>query len=197
MPTGVAYAEVEDRRARDLLEANGVPLEPEAIVKALDSGIEVIQGAAAHVAGELGLREAVPKLRAIAATPDDTVRAEAGFALARMDEDGGREALAECIQLPVEAYLSAGTAAGFLARLGDPSGFPNVERALASANQIIRMVGVKQLYFFAGLEGVDPFPLFERALADDDPGIRSTALAQLRELDDPRAKRLVESASDS
>lgn len=190
-PRDVPYVELDDRYALAVLEANGYAHTAEGLGAALASEVEVLQGAAAHAAGELGERSLVAKLKELAAEPDDTVRAEAAYALARLGEEEGRVALRACLEQPPQAYLCPSLAAGFLARLGDAAGFPVLERALAVDNELVRTVACKQLYFFAGLEGVDVFPLFEQALADSDEGVRDLAAAQLRELDLPEARRLL------
>lgn len=176
-PAGVPYAELDDHQARALLEANGIAVGHEA----LEHPAEVISAAAARVLGADGDVSAVEPLRALARRPDDTRRAEAAFALARLGErDEGIALLRDLLELPVEAYTAPLLAAGSLARLGDPSGLATIERGLSSDNQIVRRIAVKQLFHFAGIADVEP--LFERALADSDRGVAEQARAELREL---------------
>lgn len=163
----VPLADAEDVHAEDILTANGVPLNAGGLQLALDSGIELLQAAAARVAGAHGERAAIDSLRALAAGNGDTDRAAAAYALARLGEEQGVEALIACLDLPVEAYVAPVQAAGALARLGDMRGLGVVERALRSSNEIVRAVATKQLGFF----GEQGRPLLEQALRDDDPEI--------------------------
>ena len=163
----VPLAEGEDVHAEDILTANGVPLTAEGLQLALDSGIELLQAAAARVAGARGERAVVDSLRALATGTGDTDRAAAAYALARLGEPDGVEALIACLELPTEAYVAPTQAAGSLARLGDMRGLGVVERALGSSNELIRAVATKQLGFF----GEQGRPLLERALDDSDPEI--------------------------
>jgi len=163
----VPLADAEDVHAEDILTANGVPLTAQGLQLALDSGIELLQTAAARVAGAHGETAVVDSLRAFAAGGGDTDRAAAAYALARLGEPQGVEALIACLDLPFEAYVAPVQAAGSLARLGDMRGLGVVERALRSSNELVRAVATKQLGFF----GEEGGPLLERALGDADPEI--------------------------
>jgi HEAT repeat protein len=168
---GVPFADAEDAHAEDILKANGVPLTAEGLKAALDSGIELFQAAGARVAGARGERSVLELLRALAFGPGDTDRAAAAYALARLGEADGVEALVACLDLPINAYVAPVQAAGSLARLGDTRGFTVVERALRSSNEIVRAVATKQLPFF----GDEARPLLESALSDPDPEIARQA----------------------
>jgi HEAT repeat protein len=163
----VPLAAGEDVHAEDILTANGVPLTAQGLQLALDSGIELLQAAAARVAGAHGERAVVESLRALASGTGDTERAAAAYALARLGEPEGVEALIACLELPFEAYMAPMQTAGSLARLGDMRGLGVVERAMHSSNEIVRAVATKQLGFF----GEQGRPLLERALNDADPEI--------------------------
>lgn len=195
VPADVPYNELEDVRARQLLDANGVEPEHTVLLRALDSEIDTIAAAAARVLGADGIKEAIPRLKELAAKEGDTVRAEAAYALARIGEPEGVAALEACLELPADAYVAPMLAAGSLARLGSDRGRETVARALESGNALIRMIAAKQLRAFADLDLDTALPLFERALADSDDGVRWEALAQLRELDDPRVAPLIEKAA--
>jgi HEAT repeat protein len=180
---GVPFADAEDQHAEDILTANGVPLTASGLQAALDSDVEVLQSAAARVAGAGAERGVLESLRALASGNGDTVRAAAAYALARLGEVDGVAALLACLELPIEAYLAAVQAAGSLARLGDPRGLAVVERALRSSNSIVRTVATKQLLFFDGLEGADARALLARAASDSDPQIARQARSELDELE--------------
>jgi HEAT repeat protein len=168
---GVPFGVAEDAHAEDILSANGVPLTAAGLQAALDSGIELFQAAAARVAGAREERSLLDRLRALALGPGDTDRAAAAYALARLGEPDGTEALIACLELPIDAYVAPVQAAGSLARLGDTRGLPVVERAARSSNEIVRAVATKQLPFF----GAETRPLLESALADPDPEIARQA----------------------
>jgi HEAT repeat protein len=195
VPSNVPYDDLEDVRARQLLEANGVEAEPPVLARALDSEIDTIAAAAARVLGADGITDAIPRLKELASKEGDTVRAEAAYALARMGEQEGIAALESCLELPAEAYVAPLLAAGSLARLGSDRGRETVARALESENSLIRMIAAKQLRAFADADLEAVLPLFERALADSDEGVRWEALVQLRELDDSRVAPLLEKAA--
>ena len=112
---GVPFAEAEDRHAEDILTENRVPLTASGLQAAFDSGIELLQDAAARVAGARGERSVVDALRKLLAGNGDTVRSAAAYALARLGEEDGVPALRACLELPVEAYLAPVQAAGSLA----------------------------------------------------------------------------------
>lgn len=191
---GLPYADTEDQHAIDILEVNGIALSPAGLQEGLDSGIEVIQSAAARAAGAMGEGSVLETLSALAARPDDTVRAAAAYALVRLGrEEEGRAALAECLALPPDAYLSPSQAAGSLARLGDSRGVEVIRRALAHPNDLVRMVACKQLLFFVG-QTTEAYELFEQALGDPDDAIAWQAAAQLKELATPEAQALLSAA---
>ena len=175
--SGVPYADADDAHAEDILKANGVPLTAAGLKVALDSGIELFQAAAARVAGAREERSVLDMLRLLAFGPGDTDRAAAAYALARLGEPDGVEALAACLDLPINAYVAPVQAAGSLARLGDTRGLTVVERALRSSNEIVRAVATKQLPFF----GAGTRPLIEAALSDPDPEIARQARVLLDE----------------
>lgn len=174
---GVPFADSEDVHAEDILTENRVPLTAEGLQLALDSGIELLQAAAARVAGAHGERAVIGSVRALLGGIGDTDRAAAAYALARLGEPDGIEALVALLELPIDAYVAPVQAAGSLARLGDERGLEVVERALRSPNEIVRAVATKQLAFF-GERGRE---LLERALGDSDPEIARQARILLDE----------------
>ena len=101
--------------------------------------------------------------------------------------------LKKCLDAPVAISLGAPTAAGFLARIGDPAGWPAVVDALGQGNFLIRIVGAKQLSYFVPFDGpsLDVFAQFERALADEEEDVVAVARIQLGQLEDPRAAALL------
>ena len=192
----VGYADMDDAVARSTLQSNGVGLDGDSLIAELERKPEVLAAAAARVLGEEGERRAADRLRELAHGRGDGLRAEAAYALARMDDPDGVPALKETLELPFEAYVAPMQAAGSLARLGDPSGAAVIERALRSSNDVIRMVACKQLLHFVPLHDadlgggrrLDAWGLFDRALHDRDSGIASQARLQLRELEAPEAR---------
>ncbi len=189
-PEDLSYADVEDFRARELLKINGITVTADALLPVLDDPEEVLQSAAARTLGSLGSKAAIPALKGLASTADDVVKVEAAYALARMGLDEGRNVLKQCLNYPLNAYLSPSMAAGCLARLNDPEGFPVVVQCLDVDNLIVQLVASKQLFFFAPFQGtrlsdgqpIDVFAQFARALRHPHRDIQWAALVQLREL---------------
>lgn len=198
-PDQVSYADAEDFLNRQILERNGVAMTASALIAALSSGVSVIEAAAAHTLGWLAPEGAIEALRRRLPGAADLVRVEVAYALARLDALEGRPALIECLGLPIDAFLCPSIAAGDLARLGDPRGYPVVVRCFDVEITAIRMIACKQVFFFVpfqdqpvGSEKVDAFALFDRALRDTDEGVQWQALVQLRELRSPQARGLLE-----
>ena len=178
-PPGLPYERYEDWRSTELLAVNGIPATEEALLGALRTQEGVLLAAAAHAVGSHGVRGAIPQLEEVARGPDDNAGVEAAYALARLGDEAGKELLKSALERPVGPYLSPVFAAGYLAQLGDPSGFPVVREGLASDLLAVRMLACKQLAFFLPFPDLDARALLERALEDPDPSIRRQARAEL------------------
>jgi HEAT repeat protein len=187
-PADVPYAEREDTIAERLLELNGLPTEGAGLRGLLDASSPIVVSAAARRLGVLGVRDALPRLRELARSPNDLLAVHAATGLARLDRGEGAAALRELTRLPVEACPGAIQAAGELARLGDLGGADAVGRALASENPVVRTIGAKQLLFLAEAGDDDAVQRLGALLEDPDPGIPWIALSQLAALRHPRAR---------
>lgn len=198
-PSDLPYADFEDFRAKELLKINGFSLTEEALLPVLDDEEEAFQSAAARTLGSLGSAAAIPALEKLAARADDLVKADAAYALTRLGKAEQRDVLKACLNYPVNAYLCPSVAAGYLARLGDPEGFPVIGKCFDVDNLIVRLAACKQLYFFAPFhdtadsdgEPLDVFAQFDRALRDPHTDIHWTALVQLREMWSPEVKSIL------
>ena len=200
-PAGVPYADGEDFDAQALLTANGYTPEIKDLIDLLNSDLGIFQAAAARMLGAKGERSATGALEKLArdTTTEETARAQAAFALARMDIPGSKELLASLLALNPEASPAPLQAAGSLARLGDPRGFPVVRHALDSSNRVVAMIACKQLYAFAALDGqplpggvkVEVYEVFRRALERHEGNIDGEAAVQLAELDTERARAVL------
>src|SRR6185369_3613859 len=177
-PSDLSYAEYEDYRQREILKANGISLSEADLLDVLKNESNILQATAAHTLGAIGSMAAIPTLKTLLTSMEDLVRVEAAYALARNGVSDGRETLVELLSYPIEAYLFPPIAAGYLAQLGDSQGFDVVVTCLVSDNPAVRMVGCKQIYFFAPFHDVSQ--LFERALNDADTNIQWQASVQLR-----------------
>ena len=199
-PGDLSYAGFEDYRNREILKANGISLSEDELIAALDNTTNVLQAAVAHAIGSLRIRAAIPKLKQLLASTEDLVKVEAAYALARLGESEGKEALRECLGYPLDAYLFPPIAAGYLAQLGDPQGFQTIVRCFEIDIPAIRMLACKQLFFFVPFQGtqdsdgkvLDVYGLFERTLNDPDINIQWQTLAQLRELRAQPVKQILE-----
>jgi len=179
-PSDLSYAEYEDYRQREILKANGISITERELLNTLTTQTNILQAVAAHTLGAMGSLAATPTLKTLLTSMEDLVRVEAAYALARNGVSDGRETLVHLLSYPIEAYLFPPIAAGYLAQLGDSQGYPVVVRCLESGNPAVRMLGCKQIYFFARFQDVSA--LFERALNDADTNIQWQASVQLRSL---------------
>ncbi len=131
---------------------------------------------------------------------DESVRALAAYGLVQLGDVSALDIIIQVAALDVEAYLGAIRAAGILAELGDGRAFTVILRAMASPIGAIRVWGMKQVRPFVALQGqpihadetVDVWPVYERALQDDDANMRYVARQQLKELGSPEAATLLE-----
>lgn len=199
-PYDLPYDEYDDHNAMALLAANGIPEDEEGIIEALAAQTGVLLAAAAHAAGSVGIPAAVPRLRELASGQDDQAAVEAAFALVRLGVDEGRDVLHEALGRSVDAYLSPMLAASYLARLGDPAGYPVVAAALGSEFVSSRMLACKALLQLVPFHGqtdasgkpIDVAALYARALSDPDEGVQGEALVQLRWAPPSLARPLLE-----
>lgn len=189
-PPDLSYSEFKDFLDKEILKANGISLSEEELTEVIQQQTNILQAAAAHTLGSLGSKNAAGSLVKLLDSQDDYVGVEAAYALARLGMQQGKEALIQHLSYPVNAYLSPPIAAGYLAILGDPQGFPVIGAAFSIQNDAIRMSACKRLFFFAPYHGeadvegnpINVIHLFDRALKDPNPGIQWQALVQLREI---------------
>lgn len=199
-PRDLPYAAHADYRSDQLLLANGIALTDDSLIDALVSRTDVLLAAAAHACGSHGVRAAIPRLTDLAGDVDDNAAVEAAHALVRLGQADARAVLRAALQRPPGPYLSPVVAAGYLAQLGDASGYAVVRDALANDLFAVRMLGCKQLAFLwphhgsvdGSPKGIDVLELFSRALRDPERSVQEQALVQLRALRDPATRPLLE-----
>lgn len=194
-PDDLPYTRLEDWKSDAILARNGVGGDADALRTALTTQRDTLLAAAAHAARRHP--DLAELLRDLLDDPDDAVRVEAAYALVRQGDPDAVATLRAALERPVGPYLSPLTAAGYLAQLDDPAGYPIVRDALGSADRAVNMLACKQLLFFLPLDGravgsstVDAPALFARALADPDPDIGQQARAELERSPLPAAARL-------
>jgi hypothetical protein len=201
-PDDLPYARFSDYYNREVLRLNGVAGEGEALVGLLASpdSDPLLRAAAAHTAGAEGAAAAVPALRQALASGDDVTGVEAAYALARLGDGAGEAHLMAAVdRAAAGSELAPLLAAGYLARCGDPRGFPAVVRALRGDAPAPRMLACKQLHFFMPFHGrrgpsgdvVDVVGAFQDMLAHCEVELHWQALFQLRETSDPAFVALV------
>ena len=178
----VPFREREGSFARALLAVNGVQADDAALPALMAGENELLAAAAARLAGMRGLTTALPRLRELAASPDDLLAVHAAAGLAYIDPAAGREALRRIAAMPFRGAPGAIQAAGELARLGDPSAAPTVYEALESDNPALAAIAAKQLVFLADAGAVGARPRIVALL--DDPDLAFVAIDQLAALDD-------------
>ena len=181
-PAGVPYRDREDAFALALLEVNGKPSDDAAVLALLDARSELFAGAAARLTGARGLTEAIPRLRDLAASPDDLLAVHAAAGLARLDPEAGRAELTRIAALPFEGAPGAIQAAGELARLGDSSAANTVYAALDFTNPVLRTIAAKQLLFLADASDPEALDRIGALLDDPDAGLAYIAISQLAAL---------------
>jgi HEAT repeat protein len=181
-PGDVPYRDREDAWAERLLTANGRPDDDASVQQLLDSPSELLQGAAARLVGARGLQAALPRLRELAASPDDLLAVHAAAGLAQLDPEAGKRELKRTAAMPWQGAPGAIQAAGELARLGDPSAAPTVYGALDSDNRVLRTIAAKQLLFLADAGDPDARKRIDTLQSDDDEGLQAIARAQLAAL---------------
>ncbi len=185
----------------------GMPVTPEVVSALRESfGLEdhVLQGAAASLAGELGARDLVPDLRALAASGRFSVPLKASCALvalgdtsrrAFVDEVLGGE-LADAKLLAAQALAAAGAdgwqraivpvladvnpvnrleAAALLSVSHAAQATPILTEALTDTNPVVREEAMR---IVAGRPAT-PLMHLKRALLDDAPGVRLRAAAAI------------------
>jgi HEAT repeat protein len=194
-PPGMPYAQHEDYLNQEILRANGIAPDEDALLVALEQTTSVLQAAAAHTLGRLESQAAVPLLRRLLTNADELVQVEAAYALARQGFDDGKDTLERCLGYPVDASIVPSIAAGFLARLGDPRGFETIVRCFDVDIPAVRIVAAKQLTSFLPFHAPgqrDVVGLFRRALNDSSPEVQWQALVQLRDARLPEVKPMLE-----
>jgi HEAT repeat protein len=178
-PGDVPYRDREDAWAERMLTINGHADDDASVQRLLDSKSELLVGAAARLAGARGLQDSLPRLRELAASPDDLLAVHAAAGLAQLDPEEGKRELARVAALPWQGAPGAIQAAGELARLGDDSAAQTVYAALDSDNRVLRTIAAKQLLFLADAGEPDARKRIESLQTDTDEGLQAIARSQL------------------
>jgi HEAT repeat protein len=181
-PGDVPYRDREDAWAERLLASNDRPDDDASVVELLDSPSELLKGAAARLVGARGLQTALPKLRELAASPDDLLAVHAAAGLAKLEPEQGKQELRRVAAMPWPGAPGAIQAAGELARLGDASAAPTVYGALDSDNRVLRTIAAKQLLFLADAGAPGARKRIEALQQDEDEGLQAIARSQLAAL---------------
>jgi hypothetical protein len=181
-PGDVPYREREDAWAERMLTLNGYADDDASVEQLLESSSELLVGAAARLVGVRGLQDSLPRLRELAASPDDLLAVHAAAGLARLDPDEGRRELKRVAALPWQGAPGAIQAAGELARLGDASAAQTVYGALDSDNLVLRTIAAKQLLFLADAGEPEARRRIENLQTDADEGLQAIARSQLAAL---------------
>jgi HEAT repeat protein len=183
-----------------ILSGAGIPLTVEGIIEALQNPALDIRAGAAVIVGRSNMNQAIPFLKRLSGD-DPLVQVEAAMSLALLQEGSGIPALIDLLDGDILTGAPI-TAAGYLADLGDPRGFPVILKALNSeftGNRLIAAVKIKYFlqYHNQMINGVktDLFPIIKTALSDPDPKVRRELLYKLARLHDPRSSFLLSAVS--
>jgi hypothetical protein len=194
-PVDLPYLDWLDYYFAQILVINGIDTSHASLLKFAkkeqrDAHTILIESAA-HVLGSHDMQDAEDVLAELSHHANENVALEAQYALFRIQPLAyPLSSILYHLDYDIEAYLSPGPAAGYLAREGNAIGYGTVLRLQASASRIMRMDAAKQLYFFYALDGqaagdgtrVDAHQLIRKALDDKEPSIRFQALSILQEL---------------
>ena len=120
--------------------------------------------------------------------PYPPARAEAARAAAMLGDDAGLDQLRGL--LAIDWPETAINAAAYLGDLGDPSGYPVIERALASPVEALRLQAVLLVRAFRRYDNLDVVGALRRAVQEDpSPMVRREAVYPIaglgREISDP------------
>jgi HEAT repeat protein len=168
-----AWLGAEDARALDALAEVGLSDDPSSLLLAVRAP-GASQAAAAHVLGARGDASVIDELAAALDGAGDLASAEVAFALARLGDARGGDALRRLLELPVAGNVAPLVAAGYLAELGDPSGVPVVDDGLGQDVPTLRVIAAKQLGYFVA-HGIDVGTQLDRARGDDNDEVRRVA----------------------
>lgn len=113
------------------LENAGIAIEPAALSRVI-RGDHILSGLAAQVAADRGMKTVVPALKEALERSGrfPALEASYGRALAVLGHSEVKPVLLKLVRAPGDDFLMKSDAAVGLAVLGDPSGFPSVERML-------------------------------------------------------------------
>ncbi len=198
-PPEMSYADMEDFRQAEILKANGVDLATDALLTVLRDDQHMLRSSAAHTLGAQRVESAVDALQAALTADDEIMQTEAAYALTRLGDPVGKAHLVNLLGDSIQFSVHPAIAAGNLAQLGDPQGYPVIVEGLSSEYLTSRMVSCKQLFFFVPHDGtivngseIAIFSQFDLALQDPDDSVQWQALVQLRELRAPQSRNLLQ-----
>jgi len=199
-PPHLSYPDFEDFLNKEILKANGIALSETELLAAIEKTNNILQASAVHTLGSLGSKKAINPLSKLLNIQDDYVEVEAAYALARLGIQKGKDTLIKLLSYPLDAYTAPPIAAGYLAILGDPRGFPVIVRAFGVDLDSTKVSACKQLFFFVPYHGaadaegnaVNVINAFDMALKEPNEDVQWQALVQLREIDAPGFCEIVE-----
>jgi len=191
IPPGTPFSGRESIANRALLVANGYQATPIGYRRATGSDEPVLRAAGFQLLAGDPVEDNLVVFEQGVADPDPTVRAFAAFGLEQLRPSRGAQLLRElAAPAPEFGQYAPLIAAALLARLGDPSGFATVQRAMTELGEPPPVVA--RLFPFACLGVPGIWALYGQALASADMVIREQVMAQLRELGSPAAAPVLE-----
>lgn len=189
-PDTLSYAHYADFYNQEILRANAFATDSNSLIDFLNDPGEdpspLLLIAAAHRLGELREPLAISSLKSLTHHINEWVGVEAQYALIRIDSNQfPKESLHRFLDKDVKIYFSPAPAAGYLATLGDPSGFAVIISILKAGDDNLKMLACKQLYHFYPYRdqlSPDYFQAFSLFLSHSNPDIQWQTLAQLKHL---------------
>lgn len=202
---GDEHAEYEPFFER-YLQTQGFDISDENLVKLLEHETLTVREYAATILGQRKVLAAISALQQRAKEdPAPSVRVEAAIALGKMGDRSGMDTLRNALTLK-EWFELPMIAAGALAVLGEPTGYPVVKEGLKDERKHFRFRALTELpnfFAFSGKteQGVEIQPekeIFALLTSDPDPFIRENAAYLLGNvLTAEKAPKLAEVKADS
>jgi HEAT repeat protein len=183
---GKGWDRVEAARA---LATLGDPRGAQGLIEGLDSEFSQVRGRVAEWAGQLGVREALPRLRGMAADAGlpANERLEAGKALGRLGDGAAARALAVELLRHDRQGVRAG-AVDLLAQVGEEADLVLLKERLGDPDRRVALKAAEALARLGDPEGTEKLRGW---LADTDPRLRARAAWYLRAAGDASGRDVV------
>lgn len=198
-PLNIPYTEWEAHRSQQLLATNGFENTVEGWHKATQHPSGLIRGTAFYLLAQNPMEDEQELFLTGLSDIDETTQAFCAWSLYKL---GDKEAIAKLkamANLEVDAHIAAIQAAGILGQLGIADAYKTILAAMESDLGHIHVFGMHNAFFFVPLHGkfyhqekqIHIWNLYSKALKNDSHGVRSIAIAQLKEINSKESQELL------